>query len=228
MNTNKLKLIFLMESLFFPVLVIFLTLILTGRIDYWQGWIYNVLNCVFLIIAFIILSNEKDLIEERLKPNKGIKKFDRVYIIFSIPLSYATVIISILDAGRFGWEPRVPVIVIFFGIIMYVFSQSLFIWAMKANRFFSTVVHIFLDRGHKVCKEGPYRFVRHPGYVGAILFAIATPFVLGSFWGLIPALVSIIMLFIRTYLEDKTLQKELPGYYDYTKEVRSRLIPGIW
>jgi protein-S-isoprenylcysteine O-methyltransferase Ste14 len=115
-----------------------------------------------------------------------------------------------------------------FGIILYIIGQTIVVWAKRMNKFFSSVVRIQSDRNQTVCKDGPYRFVRHPGYVGGIIFSIATPIVLGSFLGLIPLPATIILIFIRTYLEDKTLQNELPGYIDYTKEVRYKLLPGIW
>ncbi|HUV75978.1 MAG TPA: isoprenylcysteine carboxylmethyltransferase family protein [Dehalococcoidales bacterium] len=99
---------------------------------------------------------------------------------------------------------------------------------MWVNRFFSSVVRIQKDRGQEVVQNGPYHSVRHPGYVGGILMAISTSLVLGSLWALIPAGVIFILLVIRTYLEDTTLQKELTGYADYAKKVRFRLLPGIW
>lgn len=95
---------------------------------------------------------------------------------------------------------------------MYTIGQMIILWAEKVNKFFSTVVRIQNDRGQTVCKDGPYRFVRHPRYLGGLLYAIVTPFVLSSFWGLIPAVIAVVLLFIRTYLEDKTLQRELEGY----------------
>ena len=228
MNINNLKFKFLIQSLFFPISIILLTVMISGHINYWQGWTYNVLNCVFVIIAFVALSNNKDLIAERLKPSGQIKKFDKVYLILEYPARYSTIIVSIIDANYFGFAAKVTFSIVVFGIVLYVLSQSMFIWAMKVNSFFSTIVCTQLERKHRVCKEGPYKFIRHPGYFGGILFAIATPLVLGSFLGLIPTGITIILILMRTYLEDVTLQKELQGYYEYTKEVRSRLIPGIW
>ena len=84
------------------------------------------------------------------------------------------------------------------------------------------------DRGHEVIQTGPYKYVRHPGYIGGILMAISTALVLGSLWALIPAGIVAILLIIRTYLEDITLQKELPGYAEYAKNVRYRLLPLVW
>jgi len=218
------KLIF--KSIFFFALIIAVTFIGAGRIDYWQGWIYNGLNIIFLLLSYFLLPRE--LIEERLKPKEGMKKWDKIYYIVSIPVYFAILIISILDGGRFDWEPRIPILVVIIGVVVYTIGQIIILWAKKANKFFSTVVRIQKDRGQTVCKDGPYRFVRHPGYLGGLLCNIVTPFVLSSFWGLIPAVIAVVLLFIRTYLEDKTLQRELEGYTDYTNEARYRLLPGIW
>jgi protein-S-isoprenylcysteine O-methyltransferase Ste14 len=89
-------------------------------------------------------------------------------------------------------------------------------------------VRIQTDRGHTVCDTGPYRFVRHPGYVGLILQAVGVPILLGSFWALIPGVAAAVLISIRTSFEDRTLRAELPGYVDYVQRVRWRLIPGIW
>ena len=218
------KLIF--KSIFFFALIIAITFIGAGRIDYWQGWIYNGLNIIFLLLSYFLLPRE--LIEERLKPKEGMKKWDKIYYIVSIPVYFAILIISILDGGRFDWEPRIPILVVIIGVVVYTIGQIIILWAKKVNKFFSIVVRIQKDRGQTVCKDGPYRFVRHPGYLGGLLYIIVTPIVLSSFWGLIPAVIAVVLLFIRTYLEDKTLQRELEGYTDYTNETRYRLLPGIW
>jgi protein-S-isoprenylcysteine O-methyltransferase Ste14 len=99
---------------------------------------------------------------------------------------------------------------------------------MLTNHYFSTFVRIQADRGHQVVSGGPYAFVRHPGYVGIIATTLAVPLVLGSAWAFLPALVSALLLGVRTALEDRTLQKELPGYDEYAARVRFRLLPLIW
>ena len=218
------KLIF--KSIFFFALIIAITFIGAGRIDYWRGWIYNGLNIIFLLLSYFLLPPE--LIEERLKPKEGMKKWDKIYYIVSTPVYFAILIISILDGGRFDWEPRIPILVVIIGVVVYAIGQIIILWAKKVNKFFSIVVRIQKDRGQTVCKDGPYRFVRHPGYLGGLLYIIVTPIVLSSFWGLIPAVIAVVLLFIRTYLEDKTLQRELEGYTDYANETRYRLLPGIW
>ena len=111
---------------------------------------------------------------------------------------------------------------------MFILGSVLIHWAMLVNRHFESSVRIQKDRGHRVITTGPYRIVRHPGYVGAILFGISTPLIIGSVYGLIPGGIAVILLIIRTSLEDKLLRNELNGYVEYTKRVRYRLVPGLW
>ena len=111
---------------------------------------------------------------------------------------------------------------------MIAFGYAFAAWAVAENRFFSSVVRIQTDRGHVVCDSGPYRFVRHPGYAGNILALLGIILALGSIWTLIPAAIASIIAVIRTALEDQTLQEELPGYRDYARRVRYRLIPGMY
>ena len=99
---------------------------------------------------------------------------------------------------------------------------------MAANAFFSMVVRIQEDRGHAVATGGPYRYVRHPGYVGMMLSLLGTPLLLGSLWALVPAGLATCLYVVRTALEDRTLQEELEGYKDYAGQVRRRLLPGVW
>jgi protein-S-isoprenylcysteine O-methyltransferase Ste14 len=112
---------------------------------------------------------------------------------------------------------------------MYVFCVFLLTWAMAVNTHFEKTVRIQHDRGHRVIDSGPYRIVRHPGYLGAILgFTLAAPLLLGSWWSFVPAVAAVVCLIIRTSLEDRTLQNELDGYKDYAQNVRYRLLPGLW
>ena len=111
---------------------------------------------------------------------------------------------------------------------VYVVSYMIGSWALVANRFFSTVVRMQAERGHTVVSSGPYAVVRHPGYSTAAICYLAMSIILGAYWAIIPAMVTIVLLVIRTILEDRTLRAELPGYEAYTHRTRYRLIPGIW
>ncbi|MEW6651061.1 MAG: isoprenylcysteine carboxylmethyltransferase family protein, partial [Chloroflexota bacterium] len=132
-----------------------------------------------------------------------------------------------LDA-RFGTTPEFANSVHIAGAFLFAAGLGLFGWAMITNAYFSTIVRIQSERGHKVCRSGPYRFVRHPGYVGALFQSFGVPLLLGSLWALIPGILAATAMVIRTSLEDRTLQSELPGYLEYTQDVRYRLFPGIW
>jgi protein-S-isoprenylcysteine O-methyltransferase Ste14 len=132
-----------------------------------------------------------------------------------------------LDA-RFGWSPELPLAFKIGMLPVAVLGHLLILWAMKANKFFSGVVRIQKDRGHSVITGGPYKVVRHPGYVGMIVFGFATPLVLGSLWAFIFGVLMMCITVARTVLEDRTLQEELEGYKDYAGLVRYRLLPGIW
>jgi protein-S-isoprenylcysteine O-methyltransferase Ste14 len=107
-------------------------------------------------------------------------------------------------------------------------GMALFGWAMITNAYFSTAARIQSDRGQTVCRSGPYRFVRHPGYSGTILQSVGTSFLLGSLWSLIPTAAAVACMVARTVLEDRMLQDELTGYKDFARDVPHRLIPGVW
>jgi protein-S-isoprenylcysteine O-methyltransferase Ste14 len=129
---------------------------------------------------------------------------------------------------RFGWSPHIPWGVQLAALVFVVLGFGFASWAMIANAFFAGPVRIQDERGHAVASEGPYRFVRHPGYVGWIVSGVALPLMLGSGWALIPAVLAAVALIIRTALEDRTLREELDGYTEYAQRVRYRLVPGIW
>ena len=136
-------------------------------------------------------------------------------------------ILAGLDAVRYEWS-NMSMIWIIFGIVITIPGFAITYWAMAVNKFFEPTVRIQEERGHKVCKEGPYKFVRHPGYVGLILFTLGGPFILGSWWALLPSGLIVFLVFFRTALEDRTLQKELSGYREYAEVTKFRLIPRVW
>ena len=114
------------------------------------------------------------------------------------------------------------------GMLSIMLSGALMVWAMKVNPFFSAIVRIQTDRGHRVVTTGPYRFVRHPGYAAGLLMNLGLPLLLGSLWALIPSSVASLDLIIRTVPEDRFLHRELEGYADYAKRVKWKLVSGLW
>lgn len=200
----------------------------SGRLDYWQGWVYFGANMAILALTTWLLRNDPELVAERLNPGKGTKIWDKAYYLLSTPLYFAAVILAGFDAGRRHWSSRPATAFYLLFLAVYLAGQGLFLWAKKVNPYFSSVARIQTERGQTVCREGPYRFCRHPGYLGGILFGLATPLILGSYWALIPQALAAVLLVARTCLEDSMLKKELLWYADYQKAVPFRLVPGVW
>jgi protein-S-isoprenylcysteine O-methyltransferase Ste14 len=211
-----------------PLGLLAMLLLGAGRWDYWQAWFITGLAMVILVVDLVVMRNFPEVINERFAPGKGWKTWDKMYVVISGLLQIVTIILGALDAGRFGWSPKFNWWVYGICILGYLSGQALFIWAKRINRYFSSVVRIQQDRSQQVCRDGPYQYIRHPGYLGFILYTILTPLLLGSIWGLIPQGIVIILTLIRTRLEDDTLKKELPGFVDYAKVVKYRLVPRIW
>ena len=213
------------RAIAFPLFILAIVMVAAGRISYWQGWVYGASNVLSLVANLLILRKQPDLVEERLSPGEGTKWWDKMYFAITTPLYFIALVVAALDIGRYSWEPALPVWAYLLSCTFYVIGQGIHLWAKGTNRWFATVVRIQKDRGQTVCDSGPYRFVRHPGYVGGILFMIATPLLLGSLLAVIPQGIAAAFLVVRTYLEDRTLRKELPGYAEYARRVRYRLLP---
>ncbi len=210
-----------------PILMIGLLFLVAGRWDYWQAWVYTIINMIVVALMGTLLTKNSELVEERLNPKEGMKGWDKFYFAVTTPLYMVALLLGGLDA-RFGWTNNMPLFIYWSSVVMYLTGQAIFLWARYTNNYFSSVVRIQTDRGQTVCKEGPYHYVRHPGYVGGFLFTITIGLMLGSWWASIPQVIAAIMLVWRTAREDKTLQAELPGYAEYTHETHFRLLPGIW
>ncbi len=211
-----------------PLGLLAMLLLAAGRWNYWQAWLITGLAMVVLVVELVVLRNQPEVINERLAPGKGWKSWDKLYVVFSGLLQMGMLILSGLDAGRFGWSPKFSWWVYGLCLLGYFTGHAIFLWAKRANNFFSSAVRIQKDRNQQVCKEGPYKLIRHPGYLGLILYTIFTPLLLGSLWGLIPQGIVVLLTLIRTRLEDNTLKKELPGYMEYAKEVKYHLVLGLW
>ncbi|MFO0588146.1 MAG: isoprenylcysteine carboxylmethyltransferase family protein [Polyangiaceae bacterium] len=198
-----------------------------GTLSWWQAWAFlGIYFGAILVNALFVLRADSGLIAERGRTAENTKSWDRVITGVLTLLTIALLATGGLDK-RFGWS-HVSLPVSVFGLALIVFGEAIVGWAMSANRYFSRVVRIQNDRGHQVCSSGPYHHVRHPGYTGMILYSIAMSFGLGSWCALGPALLVAITFVVRTVLEDRTLQAELPGYREYASRVRYRLVPGVW
>lgn len=210
-------------SLFF--LILFIS---AGRIDYWQGWIYVTIGLIMSLMSYTVFRFDPELMNERSKPGIGTKKWDKAVLGLSFLTTILMFITAGLDSGRYHWSPHLHWSLYLLGAILTITGQLLFLIAQKQNKFFSSTVRIQTERGHTVCESGLYKVVRHPAYLGSIIQSLAFPFLLGSLWSIIPIALSILLLLIRTSLEDKTLINELKGYPEYIHKTRFRLVPYVW
>jgi protein-S-isoprenylcysteine O-methyltransferase Ste14 len=199
-----------------------------GRTDYIQGWIFLSINILGTLMNYFTIHKNSELINERAKPGEGIKSWDKLLLSLSALIYVITIVLAGLDSGRFQWTSNFSWSICLSGVILTLIGQILFLTARSQNTFFSSVVRIQKERGHVVCDTGLYKFVRHPGYLGMIISLTGIPLITTSIWSIFPTLIAIILLLVRTSLEDKTLKNELNGYIEYTRKTRNKLIPLVW
>jgi protein-S-isoprenylcysteine O-methyltransferase Ste14 len=199
-----------------------------GTLDWAWGWLYVLIYLASVAVNAWFLRQRPELVAERGRPAEPTHAWDKVLGgLWAIAMFVALPLVAGLDV-RVGGTGPVDVAWHLLGAIVFATGLGLFGWAMIVNAYFSTVARIQRDRGQTVCQEGPYRFVRHPGYAGTILESIGSPLLLGSAWALLPAAVAIACMIARTWFEDRMLLAELPGYAEYAGEVRRRLVPLVW
>jgi protein-S-isoprenylcysteine O-methyltransferase Ste14 len=225
LDTKKNILKRLIQVMISVILIAILLLVSAGKIDWIYAWVYITSSLLVIVINAFIFPPE--LISERGRKKENIEKWDRLISGLIIFPWLALYIVSGLDI-RFGLSLELAAWIHITGLVIYVLGNAFVSWAMISNIYFSTAVRIQYDRGHTVSIGGPYRFMRHPGYMGMIIYLLATPIILGSIWALIPASLTVILFIIRTAFEDNTLKNKLEGYKEYAERVKYRLIPGIW
>ena len=202
-----------------------------GRLDWWEGWAYTANAFIILVSSrALVLIKSPDMARERSSAGgkEDVKSWDRTLMPLTALVGPLVGWIVVGLDERYGWTPDLPDPIQVGALFVIFIGSNIGTWAMLANRFFSSQVRIQSDRGHTVVSTGPYRFVRHPGYAGGILSWIGGPVFFSSYWSVIPTVIVIALMVIRTALEDRTLMDELPGYKDYAQKVRYRLLPGVW
>ena len=203
-----------------------------GTWRWWEAWVLIGLWAAFMIAITVFLArHDPALLAERLKASpiqKGQKGWDKVLLLLMFIVGIGLYIVPGFDVVRFGWSKPLPVWIEILAMVVHVPGFVFIAWAMRENTYLSMVVKIADERGHRAITTGPYALVRHPMYSAVIVLVFALPVALGSRFGLIPALLVVALLLVRTYWEDRTLHAELAGYPEYVKQTRYRLIPGIW
>ena len=201
-----------------------------GRWDWVMAWLVMAALIIATLVSRILTFRmHPDLLDERANSlsAENTKPWDKVLS----PAMAITPLLILMVAGldeRFRWSPPLSIGLQLTGLVFVIAGYAIGTWAMLVNRFFSAVVRIQTERDHQVVDGGPYAFIRHPGYSGNLIASVGFVLALSSLWALIPAALVLIVTLARTWLEDRTLQEELPGYADFTKRTRFRLIPGIW
>jgi protein-S-isoprenylcysteine O-methyltransferase Ste14 len=200
-----------------------------GSVSWLRGWIHLGLWIVMMAVNFpILLKKNPAVLAARMKKHKFDKLFDLIITLFIIlPAILAIPIISGLDAVRYKFT-ALPFWMICPAVLLHIAGDVLVVWSMAVNPYLEKTVRIQKERGHYVITTGPYAFVRHPMYVGMIMLFAAIPLTLGSGLAFVPVVVLIIALIIRIVFEDRMLHCDLPGYEEYAKKTRYRLLPGVW
>ena len=220
----------LVLMVFFIVGIPFLPLLISRRWDWWEAWGYALIGILgFAISRAVAARRHPDLLAERARfmQYENAKTWDKLLAPL-VGLGGGLIpLVAGLDA-LYGWSPTFSLSAKFLSLAIILVGYALGSYALIENRFFSGMVRIQAERGHRVISSGPYRWMRHPGYAGALLAYLATPVFLDSRWAFLPAVLITIILVIRTALEDLVLQDELEGYRDYARRVRYRLLPRVW
>ncbi len=206
-------------------IVLFLS---SGNIRWTAAWTYLGISLASVVVnASFMLRTNPETVAERGQA-RGWQRWDKLVSGLWASLQYLILpLIAGLDA-RFHWSGEVGLYWHGLGVLVYGFSLAISGWSMITNAYFSTAARIQADRGHQVCKSGPYRFIRHPGYASFFLQSLGMAVLLGSWWALIPALLAGVLMVTRTALEDRMLQNDLAGYKEYAQEVKYKLLPGVW
>jgi protein-S-isoprenylcysteine O-methyltransferase Ste14 len=194
-----------------------------GRLDTIEFWCW-IVELAAIYVATVLLI-EPDLVRERMRP--GGRQPTPGYWLSTL-LFLAVLAVAGLDRGRFHWSDSVPVWLRAAALLLFVLGWVPVIWAMRVNRFFSSAVRIQSERGQHVISDGPYRFVRHPGYTAALVVIVVNGVALGSWLAAAIGWLGLPILLWRTVKEDRMLRAELPGYAEYAARVKWRLLPGVW
>ncbi len=204
-----------------------LLFISAGTLRWWNAWVYLGLFTFSILTAGLYVAREHPgIINERGRSSEKTKPFDKLFGLITIPLTLSAYVVAGLD-HRFGWS-AVPLWMQIAGFAALLPSFFMPYWVMYVNAYAATTVRVETERGHHVVTDGPYRYVRHPMYVGIIIGYLFGPPAFASWWMAVPTLALVMLFAWRTANEDRTLRAELPGYEEYAAQTRYRLLPGIW
>jgi protein-S-isoprenylcysteine O-methyltransferase Ste14 len=223
---NRLLLQTLCLGILSTIFFIALIFISAGTLNYWQGWLYVLVVVIELTaITWYLAVHDSALLQRRMRMGAEKEQTQKLIVILGMPLLFSAFVLPALDY-RFGWSP-VPWYVSIVGALLVFLGLYIYYLVVRVNSF--AAANITVEQGQRVISTGPYKVIRHPMYAGAILFGIGTPLALGSWWSLfLIAPIFLLIFTLRIVDEEKVLVHELAGYTEYQKNVRWRLIPGIF
>ena len=212
------------------VLVVVMGLLLfpaAGTVRYWQAWLYlSLFTCASVLTTLYLMRRDPALLERRMSggPTAEKRAAQKLIMLFVSVAFVALLVVPALDR-RFGWS-SVPPVVVFFGDLLVAAGFCVIFLVYRENTYTSATIEV--AEGQKVVSTGPYAVVRHPMYAGGLLYLAATPLALGSYWGLLAFAAMLPFLIWRLLDEERFLARDLPGYSEYQKKVRRRLVPFVW
>lgn len=210
-----------------PLALAGLVFVPAGNWHWLPGWVFvATLVGGFSLSVLVLLFTNPAIFRARSRFQPGTERWDFALLSLMLPL-----MVAILPLGAYAathWEVPLPLPILVLGHVLILFGIAVTTWAQSVNVHFEPGVRIQKERAHRVVSRGPYRYVRHPGYVGAFAMFAGMALALGSRWTLVPAVLAGAVLVLRTAWEDALLRRELPGYADYASRVRWRLLPGVW
>ena len=217
------------KGLVAKAVVALILLLSAGRWDWTAAWVFIGIYLSFdVATALVVLPRSPQLLLDRTRRQPGTVRWDKVIMPLAaslLPMA-CWIVAGLNERGR--WLPTIPNWIQVIAAVVTAAGFAITVWAMGANAFFSATVRLQQERGQHVVSDGPYRWVRHPGYLGAILFTLAMPILLDSLWALIPAALAGVLYVVRTSLEDRYLAEGLAGYSEYQQRVQYRLLPRVW
>lgn len=217
------------KQIFAPIILAALMFAIAQTTDWLWGWVFQIVHFLaWLMMTVILIRKNPELLNARGRRQTNDKNWDFVLVSIYGITWILMLILGALDV-RYGWTTPISPVWHVLGNVLILLGFALTTWSMVVNRSFEVIVRIQSERNHKVISDGPYHYVRHPGYSGVILaFYLGMPLALGSWPAALMAVLGFITIVIRTALEDRTLQAELPGYTAFTRQTRYRLVPGVW
>ncbi len=228
MKLEKSGLNYLTRVAFQIIIGAVLFFVTSGTLTNLQGWTYFIVYSISTILGVIYLSiHNPEVLNERAKERNNTEHWDKILLKLFILLAFFIIYVVAGFDKRFNWS-SISIVYMFPALVILILSSILGIWAMKENANFEATSRIQNDRIQNVCDSGPYKAVRHPGYLAVILWAVAIPFVFGSLYMIIPSIIITAVIVLRTYFEDKMLKEKLVGYLEYSHKTKYRLFPYIW